>query len=575
MPSTLTTPTTTGDDEVWLPLEDTDHTAAVSVVLKLRGETCDIDCLYCFEKRKLAPGGAQITPEQVQRLGEIFGTRPLAIELHGGEPLTVGKPAMAALLDALAAQPTVHQVHLQTNGVRLDTEWLDLFDAHYPNLHIGISMDGDEQGNSWRVGYDGQPVYPHIVRALNLLAERGRTCGIVTVVTPAVLGRAAAVIDHIAAFPAVRAVHLLPAFDTTVTRHLPTAGRRTPPSRRLQADAVHADGADWAVTPAQYATFVLDAAAQWIQAGHFRRIKLDPVVAAIRRLKGLDTAHCHFAPHKCSHVFTAYPDGRFGSCDELPWPQALLAPLAATRSEADVTAAQQANPLLAQGRELMAKCASCRYRTVCGGGCTATRWRMLKATGSDDAYCEHRARLIDGVAHLLAAPDHPDGAHCLRAHWSPAAAGPAPYLGQGEELPSRVRPLAGVLADSWDAIAYAIAPDEASISGPVPSDFGIGVLPRDRAEYAVLAARLCRVIAATDGYLPPAVTAQLTRTHVPTGRRDPVLELSLAPAHGATRSAYLAGLDQAARAFTHAARHSARGGGCACAVRPPRAPREL
>ncbi|MGW3498598.1 radical SAM protein [Streptomyces sp. NPDC001020] len=574
MPSTLTTPTTPGDGEVWLPLEDTDDTAAVSVVLKLRGETCDIDCLYCFEKRKLAPGGAQITPEQVQRLSEIFGPRPLAIELHGGEPLTVGKPAMTALLDALAAQPTVHQVHLQTNGVRLDAKWLDLFDAHYPNLHIGISMDGDEQGNSWRVGYDGQPVYPHIVRALNLLAERGRPCGVVTVVTPAVLGRAAAVIDHIAAFPAVRAVHLLPAFDTTVTRSLPLAGRRIPPSRRLQADAVHADGADWAVTPAQYAAFVLDAVAQWIQAGHFRRIKLDPVVAAIRRLKGLDTAHCHFAQHKCSHVFTAYPDGRFGSCDELPWPQALLTPLAAARSEADVTAAQQANSLLVQGRELTAKCTSCRYRTVCGGGCTATRWRMLKATGSDDAYCDYRARLIDGVAHLLAAPDHPDGAHCLRAHWRPAdVSGAAPRLWQSADLSAHVQPLAGVLADSWGAVTYGFAPVEASTSGPVPSGFRIGVLPRDRAEYAALAARLCRVIAATDGYLPPVATAQLTRSHLPTGRRAPVLEFSLAPVHGATPSDYLASLDRAACAVTHAARHAAPR--CACTVQPPRTPREL
>ena len=36
----------------------------MSVILKLRGETCDIDCLYCYEKRKEAPGGARITAEQ-------------------------------------------------------------------------------------------------------------------------------------------------------------------------------------------------------------------------------------------------------------------------------------------------------------------------------------------------------------------------------------------------------------------------------------------------------------------------------------------------------------------------------
>ncbi|MEU9126112.1 hypothetical protein AB0C96_40960 [Streptomyces sp. NPDC048506] len=49
--------------------EDTD--SAVSVILKLRGETCDIDCLYCYEKRKETPGGARIDAGQVRRLSEL------------------------------------------------------------------------------------------------------------------------------------------------------------------------------------------------------------------------------------------------------------------------------------------------------------------------------------------------------------------------------------------------------------------------------------------------------------------------------------------------------------------------
>ncbi|MFI6089519.1 radical SAM protein [Streptomyces sp. NPDC051218] len=618
MPNTLTTPMTGSD--VWLPLEDSADDTAVSVILKLRGETCDVDCLYCFEKRKLAPGGVQITPDQVRHLGEIFGVRPLAIELHGGEPLTVGKPAMAALLDALAAQPTVTRVHLQTNAVRLDAEWLDLFDAHYPQLHIGISMDGDEQGNSWRVGYDGQPIYPHIARALNLLAERGRTCGIITVVTPAVLGRAAEVIDHIAAFDAVRAIHLVPAFDTTITQPLKAAGGRQSPSRRLQTDAMTPNGPEWAITPSQYAKFVLDAAAQWIAAGHFRRIKLDPAVAAIRRLKGLQTSHCHFSPLKCSHVFTAYPDGRFGSCDELPWPRALLLPLDAAQGEADITAAQHANPLLSSGRELMTKCTSCAYRTTCGGGCTATRWRMHQANDSDDAYCDHRAQMIDGLAHLLAAPDHPAGAHCRRARWRPRipnemadaeaflahwddpgaprkfvrlhtsehgninAVG-LPGLHEADDLDPchprwqesiepRVWPLIDVITRSWRAVTYDSCQGH-PYSGTAlePATFRVGLLPRDRAEYATLAARLCRATAATNGYLPPTVTAQLARTDLTstrTGIRHPALEVSLIPTNGAAWEGYFADLDQAARVLTHAARHTPTSQQCSCTLRPPR-----
>ncbi|MBM0224743.1 hypothetical protein [Micromonospora sp. ATA51] len=43
-----------------LDVEDAD--SAVSVILKLRGETRDIDCLYCYEKRKEVPGEPGSTP---------------------------------------------------------------------------------------------------------------------------------------------------------------------------------------------------------------------------------------------------------------------------------------------------------------------------------------------------------------------------------------------------------------------------------------------------------------------------------------------------------------------------------
>ncbi|MGW0998319.1 radical SAM protein [Streptomyces sp. NPDC002523] len=155
---------------------ETDDTAnAVSVILKLHGETCDIDCLYCYEKRKEAPGGARIDASQVRRLAELFQGRPLAVELHGGKPLTAGRDHVADVLRELAAHPNVVRVSLQTHGVLLSDEWLDLFDRLYPDLQIGISLGGDAAGNAWRVGYDGQPVYPRVVGALRLLAARSRS----------------------------------------------------------------------------------------------------------------------------------------------------------------------------------------------------------------------------------------------------------------------------------------------------------------------------------------------------------------------------------------------------------------
>ena len=160
------------------------------------------------------------------------------------------------------------------------------------------------------------------------------------------------------------------------------------------------------------------ATAHWISAGHFTRIKLEPAVSTIRRLRGLGSGFCHFSDLKCDHVFTLYPDNRFGSCDELPWPQARLTQLDETTSQHELARLQHGSLLLNQGRALMNKCTSCDYRNTCGGGCIATRWRQ-DPVADGDAYCNYRMRMIDGIAALLAQPDHPEGTWCQTPRWRP------------------------------------------------------------------------------------------------------------------------------------------------------------
>ncbi|WP_198535462.1 radical SAM/SPASM domain-containing protein [Streptomyces caatingaensis] len=589
-------------ERIYRSLAPEDTTTAVSVIMKLRGETCDIDCLYCYEKRKEAPGGARIGPGQVRDLARLFHGRPLAVELHGGEPLTVGREQMAGILTELARQPSVVRVTLQTNGVLLDDAWLDLFDELLPDLRIGVSLDGDARGNAWRVGYDGRPVYPRVAAALRLLARRGRRAGVIAAVTPAVLGRAEAVLDHIAGFGSVDSVSFVPCFDAAVRRGTAPAGRRAPASRLLQQANVAEDKApNWAVHPAEYADFVLAAAAHWISAGHFARLKLEPVVSAIRRLRGLDTGFCHFSDLKCDHVLTLYPDGRLGSCDELPWPQARLSLLPQTRDQHAVAEAQRSSRLLRQGRSLMERCTACDYRDTCGGGCVATRWRYDLA-GDQDAYCDYRMRLIDGIAALLAQPSAPRGAWCrtLRrrprhpnsmadvegflARWDdPRLPKPAVRLRVGaygnintvglpgvheaddldpghplweRAIEPGVKPLVAACTRQWGCVTYDSCEGhayEGTAMAPTPRK--VGLLPRDHHEYAAVAAALCRAVSAVSPLLPPGIGATVGRADLTcekSGRTVPVLDLVLRPAPGTPRDRYFAGLDAATAALAGA-----------------------
>ncbi|MFG3351026.1 radical SAM protein [Streptomyces sp. NPDC048001] len=600
------------------PLSSTGPDTAVSVILKLRGETCDIDCLYCFEKRKESPGGARISAEQVHRLGSIFSGRPLSVELHGGEPLTAGRERIAEILDALASQPNVIRVSLQTNGLQLDDAWLDLFERHCPQLEIGISLDGDALGNSWRVGYDGRPTYPRVIEALELLGRRERRVGVICAVTPYVLDRASEVMEHLASFPTVTTVSLVPCFDAAVTRSTTVAGSRTPTSRALQRRAIGPTGPAWAVTPRQYADFVLEAAHHWVADGLFRRVKLEPVVSVIRRLRGLQTRSCHFSDLKCDHVLTVYPDDRLGSCDELPWPQAGLAAFGDVHAEADVAGAQGGSPLLQQARSLVTKCTTCDYRDTCGAGCPAVRLRFA-AAGDEDAYCDHRMRLIDGVAALLAQPDLPPGASCSRLRWrpvrpndmhhvvaflarwdDPAAPRPParlqvsahgnintvglPGIHEADDLDPRhpqwyegiepgVRPVVDALTAGWSTVTYDSCQGHAyaDLPGAERRFLSVGILPRDRAEYARTAARLCRAADRAKSSLPGACSLVLGSNELTcrtTGRMYPTLDLHLVPPAGTAPAEYFENLTEAVHVLTEALAEAASAppsAPCACA----------
>ncbi|MBT2457266.1 hypothetical protein [Streptomyces sp. ISL-86] len=65
------------------------------MILKLRGETCDIDCLYCYEKRKEAPGGTA----RFRRLKDLYGAH------SGGEEIGFGPGAerLKAVFDQVTA----------------------------------------------------------------------------------------------------------------------------------------------------------------------------------------------------------------------------------------------------------------------------------------------------------------------------------------------------------------------------------------------------------------------------------------------------------------------------------------
>lgn len=128
-----------------------DNLTLNQVILKV-AQRCNLDCTYCYVYNRGDESWKTRTPVISERVVRQLARRIqdhcsdhrlscFTVELHGGEPLLLGKRRMRQLLEILSQEAGVElRFTLQTNGVLLDEEWVDLF-ARY-DLSFGISLDG-------------------------------------------------------------------------------------------------------------------------------------------------------------------------------------------------------------------------------------------------------------------------------------------------------------------------------------------------------------------------------------------------------------------------------------------------
>ena len=145
-------------------------------------EVCNLDCPYCYfffngdESHKVNP--ARMSVQTAELAGKFLaqGARELGIPtvsvaLHGGEPLMVGKKRFREIAETLIRTVTPDaklQMGVQTNGLLLDEEWIQLFSEL--NISVGISIDGPKHVND-TVRYDKKRrgSYDRIVKAVERL----------------------------------------------------------------------------------------------------------------------------------------------------------------------------------------------------------------------------------------------------------------------------------------------------------------------------------------------------------------------------------------------------------------------
>jgi len=169
----------------------------VSQLLIKVATRCNIDCSYCYwfrdasvyDKPKLM--GADVLQQLLQRIEEHIKRYPFAdfpIVLHGGEPLLWGSEnfhRFAEACEAISSRTGCEiPISVTTNGVLIENEWLDCFEAH--NISVAISLDGPAHIHDiHRRTFRGQGTHAAVERAARMLVSRDVGVSALAVCNPA------------------------------------------------------------------------------------------------------------------------------------------------------------------------------------------------------------------------------------------------------------------------------------------------------------------------------------------------------------------------------------------------------
>lgn len=169
----------------------------ISVMIKPSSSLCNLKCKYCFysslssERKEYSKGFMNLkTAENIVRSAVEYtkGTE-IIFTFQGGEPMLSGIDFYKSFA-ALAKKHNVYNSRitycLQTNATLITEEWCSFFKEN--NFLIGVSLDGNEKQNQYRVYPDGTSSFHDVLSGIEMLQKYGVRFNVLSVVTKLLAG---------------------------------------------------------------------------------------------------------------------------------------------------------------------------------------------------------------------------------------------------------------------------------------------------------------------------------------------------------------------------------------------------
>jgi sulfatase maturation enzyme AslB (radical SAM superfamily) len=367
---------------------------SISTIILKVAAPCNLNCSYCYEYNrgddswKLKPGS--ISTERCELIGSRVrdyclenGLKEFGINLHGGEPMLLGPRRIAEAIDVLrtSAAPVLLRFGMQSNATLASEEMVEVLRQRHVN--VGVSLDGDEFSNRFRVDHKGRPTREATVNGIRLLRQAGIFAGLQAVID--LQSDPVSVINALAGLDA-------PMLELTI----PFGNHDNPP----QSHDSQQDLGDW----------LCKAFDHWVGTPSLARLRIRLLQDAVEAVLSEQPASEWFPSAPPGYLVVA-TDGAYEGLDTLKVVGSEGRVLHMNISEASISQALDHPSIQMRNgpQQLCDECRDCAIVRWCNGGYFPTRFGKGNGFKNPSVYCDDLKVFLSHVARwILSQRDTPD-----------------------------------------------------------------------------------------------------------------------------------------------------------------------
>jgi uncharacterized protein len=339
---------------------------------------CNLDCSYCYNEDARKPIMTSVQLERVVRETLFFANEQdpgASVDFiwHGGEPTIAG---IAFFQRAIEVQAEVGlglhiENTLQTNGTLINEEWAQFLSHN--RFRVSISIDGPEHLNDLtRKDRAGKSSYKKIIKAMQFLRNAKVPFGVCVVLSRANRDHAEEIYDFLSR-------EKLPFNVIPLTR----------------SGAGYSNYSDVGLEDDEYAGPWISMFDRWFDAPEENYVYASDFVYKTRAILNGKPADC-IGQVQCSKFhFSTDPEGNVYPCATLSADKNWLYGNLFEQSLSALMASDVA--IRAQSRSIDPHCVTCKWQSVCNGGCMSRAIKFFGTHDTRDYYCPSLYRIYEHI----------------------------------------------------------------------------------------------------------------------------------------------------------------------------------